>query len=45
MVRDADASFRALFGDEFARAYEDQLERLKSQGRPGKRQQKRESEP
>lgn len=45
MVRDADASFRELFGDEFARAYEDQLERLKSQGRPGKRQQKRESEP
>jgi type VI secretion system protein ImpI len=36
MVRDADTSFRELFGDEFARAYEDQLKRLKSQGRAGK---------
>ena len=37
MVSDADASFRELFGDEFARAYEEQLERLKAQGRSGKR--------
>ncbi len=36
MVRDADTSFRELFGDEFARAYEEQLKRLKAQGRPGK---------
>ena len=33
MVSDADASFRELFGDEFARAYEEQLKRLKAQGR------------
>lgn len=33
MVRDADTSFRELFGDEFARAYEQQLKRLKTQGR------------
>jgi type VI secretion system FHA domain protein len=37
MVRDADASFAELFGDEFARAYEAQLERLKAQGRSDKR--------
>jgi len=36
MVRDADTSFRELFGDEFARAYEDQLRKLKAQGRSGK---------
>ena len=36
MVRDADTSFRELFGDEFARAYEEQLKRLKAQGRSGK---------
>jgi type VI secretion system FHA domain protein len=36
MVRDADTSFRELFGDEFARAYEDQLKKLKAQGRSGK---------
>jgi type VI secretion system protein ImpI len=36
MVRDADTSFRELFGDEFARAYEEQLRRLKAQGREGK---------
>jgi type VI secretion system FHA domain protein len=35
MVRDADTSFRELFGDEFARAYEEQLRRLKAQGRTG----------
>jgi len=33
MVRDADTSFRELFGEEFARAYEEQLKRLKAQGR------------
>jgi type VI secretion system FHA domain protein len=33
MVSDADACFRELFGHEFARAYEEQLERLKAQGR------------
>jgi type VI secretion system protein ImpI len=37
MVRDADASFRELFGEEFAKAYEAQLERLKAQNRSGKR--------
>jgi len=37
MVRDADTSFRELFGDEFARAYEEQLKRLKAQGRAGQR--------
>jgi type VI secretion system FHA domain protein len=36
MVRDADTSFRELFGDEFARAYEEQLKKLKAQGRTGK---------
>jgi type VI secretion system FHA domain protein len=33
MVSDADAGFRELFGEEFAKAYEEQLERLKAQGR------------
>jgi type VI secretion system protein ImpI len=33
IVKDADASFRELFGDEFARAYEAQLERLKARDR------------
>jgi type VI secretion system FHA domain protein len=36
MVRDADRSFRELFGDEFARAYEEQLKRLKAPGPRGK---------
>jgi type VI secretion system FHA domain protein len=30
LSQDADGTFRTLFGDEFARAYEEQLERLKS---------------
>lgn len=30
MVKDADSSFRELFADEFARAYEEQLARLKA---------------
>ena len=29
-AKDADASFRQLFGDEFAKAYEEQLARLKT---------------
>lgn len=33
MTKDADASFRKLFGEEFAKAYEDQLARLKAQNR------------
>jgi type VI secretion system FHA domain protein len=33
MVSDADACFRELFGHEFAKAYEDQLERLKARDR------------
>jgi predicted component of type VI protein secretion system len=35
MVKDPEASFRSLFGEEFARAYEEQLERLKAEGVPG----------
>ena len=35
MVGDVDASFRDLFGDEFAEAYEEQLRKLKAQGRTG----------
>jgi type VI secretion system protein len=30
MVKDADSSFRDLFGDEFSKAYEDQLARLRN---------------
>jgi type VI secretion system protein ImpI len=37
MVRDSEGSFRRLFGDEFAREYEAQLERLKAQRRSGPR--------
>ncbi len=33
MAKDADASFRALFAEEFAHAYEEQLARLKARGR------------
>lgn len=33
IVKDAQASFRGLFADEFARAYEEQLARLKALGR------------
>ncbi|MNC86284.1 hypothetical protein D3C83_19310 [compost metagenome] len=36
MVRDPEASFRELFGEEFAKAYEEQLRRLKAQGRGDK---------
>ena len=34
MVKDPETSFRELFGEEFAKAYEEQLRRLKAQG-PG----------
>jgi type VI secretion system FHA domain protein len=37
MVSDADACFRELFGNEFAKAYEDQLERLKAHDRSRRR--------
>jgi type VI secretion system FHA domain protein len=37
MVKDADSSFRDLFGDEFAKAYEDQLVRLKTLNRAERR--------
>jgi type VI secretion system FHA domain protein len=33
MVRDVESTFRELFGEEFARAYEEQLKRLKTQER------------
>jgi type VI secretion system FHA domain protein len=36
MVSDADASFRELFGEQFAKAYEEQLERLKAHERDRK---------
>jgi type VI secretion system FHA domain protein len=34
IVKDPEASFRKLFGDEFARAYEEQLKELKANRRP-----------
>ena len=37
MVRDTETCFRELFGDDFARAYEEQLKRLKAQRRGPKR--------
>jgi len=37
MVKDADSSFRHLFGDEFAKAYEEQLARLKTLNRAERR--------
>jgi len=36
MVKDPEACFRKLFGEEFAKAYEEQLKRLKAEGIPGK---------
>lgn len=33
LAKDAEASFQTLFGAEFAKAYEEQIERLKSRGR------------
>jgi type VI secretion system protein ImpI len=40
MAKDPESTFRRLFGEEFARAYEDQLKRLKAErsarnARPG----------
>ncbi len=35
MVKDPEASFRKLFGEEFARAYEEQLETAQGRGRAG----------
>lgn len=37
MVKDAEGNFRRLFGDEFAKEYEQQLERLKAQHRSAPR--------
>jgi type VI secretion system protein len=37
MVKDADSSFRHLFGDDFAKAYEEQLSRLKASNRAGRK--------
>ena len=34
LIKDAEAGFRDLFGEAFARAYEEQLERLKKSSRP-----------
>ena len=36
MVKDPETTFRELFGEEFAKAYEEQLRRLKAQGRADK---------
>jgi type VI secretion system protein ImpI len=37
MVKDADSSFRNLFGDDFAKAYEEQLARLKAANRAARK--------
>jgi type VI secretion system FHA domain protein len=37
MVKDADTSFRRLFGDDFAKAYEEQLAKLKALNRAERR--------
>ena len=37
MAKDADSTFRKLFGDEFAKAYEEQLARLRTQKRAERR--------
>jgi hypothetical protein len=34
LIKDAEAGFRTLFGDAFARAYEEHMQRLKQSGRP-----------
>lgn len=34
LIKDAEAGFRTLFGEAFAKAYEEQLERLKKSSRP-----------
>jgi type VI secretion system protein ImpI len=33
MVKDPESTFRRLFGEEFAKAYEEQLKRLKAERR------------
>ena len=33
MIKDPEATFRRLFGEEFAKAYEEQLKRLKAERR------------
>jgi type VI secretion system FHA domain protein len=38
MLKDTETTFRELFGEEFARAYEEQLSTLKARGRAPKRQ-------
>jgi predicted component of type VI protein secretion system len=38
MVKDPESNFRELFGDEFARAYEEQLESLKVLARAQRKQ-------
>jgi type VI secretion system protein ImpI len=38
MVKDPESNFRELFGDEFARAYEEQLESLKAVARAQRKQ-------
>jgi type VI secretion system FHA domain protein len=40
MLRDTETTFRVLFGEEFARAYEEQLRALKAQGRAPRRQER-----
>jgi type VI secretion system FHA domain protein len=37
MVKDADSSFRNLFGDDFAKAYEEQLARLRAANQAGRK--------
>ena len=35
MAKDPEETFKKLFGEEFARAYEEQLARLKAEGQAG----------
>ena len=35
MSKDTESTFRRLFGEEFAKAYEEQLKRLKAEGQAG----------
>lgn len=43
LLKDTETSFRQLFGDEFTKAYEEQLERLKSRGSAASREVRRQS--
>lgn len=45
MVKDPEACFRKLFGEEFAKAYEEQLKRLKAEGISGKTSPKAPGQP